>query len=333
MSDTPTDTASPTSAQSNYTFDDLERLLVYLRDPQYGCPWDVAQTPETIVPYTIEEVYEVVEAIESRDWQGLGEELGDLLLQVVFYAQMAKEAGYFDLKKVVDQLVRKMVRRHPHVFPEGRLAPPSERQSAQAGQSEPNKVAVSQVKQTWESIKQQERAEKKACKKGQVARAHLISPTPLADSLVGVPKGLDALASAQKVQIEAARFGLDWRDKERSGSVALSVFAGLKSEVAELSQAMEANNGKCNDQESGLAIAAELGDVLFSCVNLARHLELDAAQCLRQSTRKFKQRAIRVEQLFLAANAQANTAEQGMASASEAELDQFWQAAKSEEHP
>lgn len=290
-----------------YSFDDLINLLSYLRDPKYGCPWDVAQTPETIVPYTIEEVYEVVEAIELKDWNGLGEELGDLLLQVVFYAQMAKEQGQFDLHQIVDRLVKKMVRRHPHVFPEGRLLPPGEQRKGA--------VDVAQVKQTWESIKRQERAEKQG---DVVASAESVQPdNPLAASLKSIPKGLDALASAQKIQTKAARFGLDWPEqKDVPGN---GVLQRLQEEVDELSQALTAGG----DKE---AVASELGDVLFTCVNLARHLSLDAAQCLRGASRTFSQRAEAVEALYL-----AESPDGLMAQAAPEKLEKLWQAVKCKE--
>lgn len=289
-----------------YSFQDLINLLSYLRDPQFGCPWDVAQTPETIVPFTIEEVCEVVEAIELKDWSNLGEELGDLLLQIVFYAQMAKEQGYFDLHQVVDRLVKKMVRRHPHVFPEGRLAPPAE---------QPKASTQGGVKQTWEAIKRQERAEKRS---DSVSLEDADGPArPLADSLAAVPKGLDALGVAQKIQTKAARFGLDWTKQlsvEDNG-----VLLRLQEEVAELTQALSVQSF---DKHS---VAAELGDVLFTCVNLARHLELDAAQCLRQASRKFRRRAEQVEALFLAESPQEK-----MQDADPATLEVFWQRAKHE---
>lgn len=293
-----------------YAFDDLVNLLSYLRDPQYGCPWDVAQTPETIVPYTIEEVHEVVEAIELKDWDGLGEELGDLLLQIVFYAQMAKEKGHFDLHQVVDRLVKKMVRRHPHVFPSGQLMPPSENVKGDVG--------VAQVKQTWEAIKRQERTEKKGGRSDGLNDSS--DEGPLATSLKSVPKGLDALSSAQKIQVKAARYGLDW--PEQVGAPGDAVFLKLQEEVAELSQALAAEPSEKS------AIVAELGDVLFTCVNLARHLSIDAAQCLRSATRTFSDRAQTVEALH-----RAQYPGELMAQTDPERLELLWQSAKHQIKP
>jgi ATP diphosphatase len=312
-------------AAERYDFQDLINLLAYLRDPDFGCPWDIVQTPETIVPYTIEEVYEVVEAIELKDWSGLGEELGDLLLQVVFYAQMARERGHFDLHDVVDRLVKKMVRRHPHVFPQGELAPPAAATQKAA--------TTQQVKKTWESIKQQERAEKDADNGKAAGKATPQTDVtfPLAESLAAIPKELDALASAQKLQVKAARFGLDWTastDVFQNG-----LWSQLLSEITELEEALQqaaseqtagaARAEQAMEDSMQSAVAAELGDVIFTCVNLARHLKLDAAQCLRHSNRTFGHRAVKVERLALVNSPTADLSE-----LSAEQLDLLWQQAK-----
>ncbi|HHX82661.1 MAG TPA: nucleoside triphosphate pyrophosphohydrolase, partial [Pseudomonadaceae bacterium] len=165
-----------------HTIDDLLQLMARLRDPQTGCPWDIRQDFASLVPFTVEEVYEVVDTIERGDYDHLGEELGDLLFQVVFYAQVAEEEGRFDFSTVVDGIVRKLLARHPHVFPDGTLA--SHRATAEADER--------QVKDQWEAIKAVERQSK--------GRSGL---------LADIPAALPALVRAQKIQKRAARVGFD----------------------------------------------------------------------------------------------------------------------------
>src|SRR5690554_7287006 len=150
----------------NYSLDDLKALMARLRDPQTGCPWDAKQTYSTVVPYTLEEVYEVVDAIEQEDFPHLKDELGDLLFQVIFYAQLGKEDGHFDFDEIVDNLVRKLIRRHPHVFPEGTL---------ESRVDPENRPDDAWIKESWERIKAEERAQK---------------PAPDADALVSLLDGI-----------------------------------------------------------------------------------------------------------------------------------------------
>ena len=231
--------------------DAVEQLLdimATLRDRERGCAWDLQQDFDSIAPYTVEEAFEVAEAIAARDWSELREELGDLLLQVVFHAQMAQEQALFSFADVVDTLNDKLRRRHPHVF----------------GQTRTDSVA--EIKANWEAIKATERADKGR------------DQTSVLD---GVPLGLPALQVARKLQKKAASIGFDWPD-------ALSVWSQVEAEMVELEQAL-----KCGEQR---AIEDELGDVLFTLVNLSRHLQLDSEQALRRATQKFRQRFHWMEQ-------------------------------------
>ena len=231
-----------------HSIDRLLSIMSRLRDPESGCPWDVRQDFDSIAPYTIEEAFEVAEAIALRDYPELKEELGDLLLQVVFHSQIAREKGLFDFNQVVQVLCDKMVRRHPHVF----------------GESDAADEAA--VKVNWEAIKQQERAAK--------GRAH-------DSALDGVPAGLPALQRAAKVQKKAAKVGFDWPETP-------PVRRQVDHELAELDEAMASGERA--------AIEDEFGDVLFTLVNLSRHLKLDPEQALRKATAKFERRFRQMEQ-------------------------------------
>ncbi|MEE4280738.1 MAG: nucleoside triphosphate pyrophosphohydrolase [Pseudomonadales bacterium] len=222
--------------------DELLTIMATLRDPERGCAWDLKQNFDSIAPYTIEEAFEVAQAIAERDWSELREELGDLLLQVVFHARMAEEQGLFCFADVVTTLNEKLVRRHPHVF----------------GDAVTRDVV--EIKQAWEQIKQSERANK--------GKHHN-------SALDGVPAGLPALQRAAKIQKKAAVVGFDWPD-------AGSVLPQVQSELDELSEAMAGT-----DPEH---VAEELGDLLFSVVNLARKLKLDPELVLRRASDKFSGR-------------------------------------------
>lgn len=236
----------------SYSIDDLLYLMQRLRDPQYGCPWDLEQSFETIVPHTLEEAYEVADAIAEGDFPQLSGELGDLLFQVVYYAQLGREEGHFDWDRVVDGITRKLIRRHPHVFPDGNLRTPPGTL----------KLDPDQVKQRWEEIKAQERAE----------RADEPEQLSLLDD---VPRALPALSRAQKLQKRASRAGFDWGEPE-------PVLEKMAEELDEVRQALA--NG---DHQ---AVASEMGDLLFAVVNLARHLDVDAETALRQGNEKFERR-------------------------------------------
>ena len=250
---------------------ELLAIMARLRDPERGCPWDLEQTFASIAPYTIEEAYEVADAIERGDLKGLEEELGDLLLQVVFHAQIAREQGAFDFERVARGIAAKLVRRHPHVFGDERL----EGAAAQSAR--------------WEEIKAEERA---ADGKG-------------GGLLDDVPVGLPALTRAQKLGRRAARIDFDWKD-------AGGAREKIAEELAELDAAIAGGEPA--------QVAHEVGDLLLSVANLARHLGVDGEGALRAANRRFETRFRHVE---------AAVASGGGRSAEE--LDHYWQQAKAAE--
>lgn len=207
-----------------YTLEDLTYLMSRLRDPEGGCPWDLKQTFASIVPHTLEEAYEVADTIEREDWTHLQDELGDLLFQVIFYSQLAKEESLFDLDAVIDQLVSKLVRRHPHVFIDGQLRG----QRAAAG------VETDTVNQQWEAIKAQEREQK--------SRAGVLDEIPLS---------LPALSRAAKLQKRAAGVGFDWQE-------ASDVLDKIEEEIAELREAMAAGDEAAVADEMGDLLFAQV---------------------------------------------------------------------------
>jgi ATP diphosphatase len=228
--------------------DRLLAIMARLRDPRDGCPWDLEQSFETIAPYTIEEAYEVADAIERRDMAALRDELGDLLLQVVFHAQMASETGDFAFDDVAKAINDKMERRHPHVFGE------------QAGQTAGKIDSADAQTQAWEAQKASERAAG-----GQ------------ASVLSGVARGLPALLRAFKLQNRAARVGFDWPDST-------GALDKLREEIEELAAEI------VPDGEPTIALAEEVGDVLFSAINLARKLGIEPEDALRRGNAKFERR-------------------------------------------
>tara|TARA_B110000879_G_scaffold212947_1_gene312131 strand:+ start:10670 stop:11500 length:831 start_codon:yes stop_codon:yes gene_type:complete len=236
---------------TGYTIDNLRYLMKRLRNPETGCPWDLKQTYKTIAPHTLEEVYEVIDTIERNDLSHLGEELGDLLFQVIFYSQLGSEEQIFDFDSVVHGIVEKLVRRHPHVFPLGTLQ--SERDVNADGAAEEVRI-----KQVWEQIKKQEREDK-----GERG------------TLDDIPMAMPALSRAQKLQKRAATTGFDWDNRR-------DVLNKVKEEIAELEVEIEADNSR--------AMEEELGDLLFSCVNLARHLSIDPERAMRSANNKFQRR-------------------------------------------
>jgi ATP diphosphatase len=234
---------------------DISRLIdimAALREPETGCPWDVVQTFESIKPYTIEEAYEVSDAIERNDMDDLCEELGDLLLQVVFHARMAQEAGEFSFGDVVEAITRKMIRRHPHVF-------------ARSDADTPDAV-----KKQWDEIKQaekRERAERRA-KRG-------IKDDFKAGFLGSVQRSFPALTEALKLQERAAKVGFDWSAPE-------PILDKIEEEIGELRVALhEGDQAKVTD---------ELGDLIFAVVNIGRHVKADPEQALRGTNTKFRRR-------------------------------------------
>lgn len=265
----------------------IDRLLTVmerLRDPKSGCPWDIEQTFETIAPYTIEEAYEVADAIARHDMLDLKEELGDLLLQVVYHSEMAKELGNdgdsFTFEDVANDIADKMIRRHPHVF--GDLS--IENAEAQS--------------KAWEEVKAEERRLKG---KG--------DPDSVLDN---VPLALPALTRAEKLQKRAARVGFDWSETSQ-------VFDKVEEELAELK--VEMGHAAPNDR-----LEDELGDVLLTVVNLARHLKLDPETALRRANDKFERRFRAIERAVVQdGNSMTETPLD--------ELERLWQATKKSENP
>lgn len=237
------------------TFDDLVAVMARLRGPG-GCPWDREQTHQSLRSYLLEETYEALDAIDAGSPQQLCQELGDLLLQVVFHAQMAAEAGTFTIEDVVAGLVEKLIRRHPHVFGDVKVG------------------GSGDVLTNWEAIKAQERTEG-------LHGIHEEAPTAAsAGALDGLPRTLPALALAQRLQERAARAGFAWPDlRGAAGKV--------REELAEVEAAAEGR--------SQAEVADEIGDLLFTAANLPRYLNLDAEQTLRDACAKFRDRFARLE--------------------------------------
>jgi len=254
-------------------------IMAKLRDKQNGCPWDVEQTYETIAPYTIEEAYEVADAIDRNDMPALKEELGDLLFQVVFHSQMAKEEKKFTFEEVVEAVCEKMVRRHPHVFSGG----------------EKVKSAHEQVEK-WEEHKAQEKKDRRKL------------AVDYESALEGLTLGLPALMRAEKMQKRAAKVGFDWTG-------AGQILAKIEEELNELKYELDA--GSANNK----AIEEELGDLLFACVNLARYLDIQSEEVLRQANRKFERRFRYMEKQIL-------SQQKSLDEASLQEMDEWWDRAK-----
>lgn len=266
----------------------LLEIMAALRTPGTGCPWDLEQTFETIAPYTLEEAYEVADAIVRRDLPDLKEELGDLLLQVVFHARLGEELGAFDFGDVVEAITAKLVRRHPHVFGTARDLSPD------------------QVKVLWSEIKAQEKRVRALERAGDPAAAGQPPEEGDKGALSGVPLPLPALTRALKLQEKAGRVGFDWND-------ARQVLAKIREETQEVSEALEAGGTE--------AIRDEVGDLLFAVVNLARHAGIDPEAALRGTNQKFTRRFGHVEQTLADAGRRPQDA-------SLDEMEALWQAAK-----
>lgn len=318
-----------------WTMSDLLRVMAALRTQDTGCPWDLAQSFRTIAPFTIEEAYEVADAIERGDLADLEEELGDLLLQVVYHARLAEEAEAFGFAEVVDGIVRKMIRRHPHVFGDATAR------------------SAGMAKDIWEKIKAEEKAAKVAARRQTSSKVSIADtsaldiPPALPSLLEDVPAGLPALTRAIKLQNKAAKVGFDWP------SVA-PVFAKIKEELAELEDALAEERvsfahsttakAKVTDDHKMArplgssptlptmpphasncrAVEDEFGDLLFVMANLARHLAIDPEAALRAANQKFIRRFRSIE---------AALAREGRSPAQSnlAEMDALWDAAKGEE--
>jgi nucleoside triphosphate diphosphatase len=261
-------------------FAEAVSIMARLRGPD-GCPWDREQSFDSIRKYTLEETYEVLDAIDRQNWPDLREELGDLLLQVLFYSQMATDAGHFDVAQVIEGLNRKLVRRHPHVF--GDAASAAAGNAASAGM-ETAGIDANQVLRNWEQIKLAE--------KGRAEKAEAV-PDAIPPSLLdSVPNSFPALMEAAKIGSKAAKVGFDWPDVE-------GVFEKLEEEIAELQEAIrhrgEASLTENYNKQDEDAIAGELGDLLFTTVNLARKLGVDPELALRGTNRKFRRRFAAME--------------------------------------
>ncbi|HEX9111536.1 MAG TPA: nucleoside triphosphate pyrophosphohydrolase [Terriglobales bacterium] len=288
-------------------FERAVQIMARLRAPG-GCPWDREQTFDTIKPYTLEETYEVLEAIDNRDWHELTGELGDLLLQVLFYSQMAQEEGHFVIDDVLDRLSNKLVDRHPHVFGEVKADTPAE------------------VLRNWEALKAEEK--KKRLEAGGGKKSE---PADDAQSvLAGVSSKMPALLEAHKLSSRAAHVGFDWPEIE-------GLFEKLAEETAELREELKAApvRGRSGTGIAGAGkprVSAELrermedevGDLFFVLVNIARYLSLDPESALKKTNRKFKRRFQWIEERLRASG-------RGPQQASMNELEELWQEAKQQE--
>lgn len=263
------------------TIEDLRSLMAALRNPQNGCPWDKEQNFRSLAPYVIEEAYEVADAIHRNNSQDLCEELGDLLLQIVFHARIAEEAGLFAFPDIVQAISRKLIRRHPHIFG-----------SAAQKAAKPDKAAL---KQQWEAIKAQEKAEK--------------MPQGNSYYLDDVSSALPAVLTAEKLQQKAEQVGFDWVE-------ALPVLQKTREELAELQEAIMEGNAE--------AQAAEYGDVLFTLINLGRKIGADFEGSLHRSNQKFRSRFNFIEDSLKEQNKILQEADC-------AEMEALWQAAKQQE--
>lgn len=243
-------------------FSEAVAIMERLRAPD-GCPWDREQDFDSIRKYTLEETYEVFDAIERRDWPALQDELGDLLLQVLFYAQMASEAGHFSIEDVTRGLSHKLIRRHPHVFGEEAAAAAGNSASGLAV----NGIDSGQVLRNWEEIKKLERSAKPADE----------------GRLDGVSRSMPALSEAAKLGSKAAKVGFDWPD-------VTGLFEKVREETAELQAEVYGS------EKTSASAKEELGDLLFTVVNLARHLKIDAEVALRDANGKFRSRFRHMEQ-------------------------------------
>jgi XTP/dITP diphosphohydrolase len=274
----------PDAAESHFKADAnlmaLQHLLdvvAKLRSPDGGCPWDLAQTHESLIPYVIEEAYEVVDAIQGGDSKAIAEELGDLLLQVVLHSQIGKEANTFAIAEVAEGIAQKLIRRHPHVF--GDLQTDD----------------IQEIHQNWERIKAEEKGE------------NLAQTQKLSYKLKRYARSLPPLMAGLKISQKAAEQGFEWENAD-------GVWAKFHEELEELHQAIE-HESKENQQ-------AELGDLLFTLINVARWYDLDPSEALQSTNRKFIQRLEKIESFL------GNQSDRPINSLTPEELDRFWKLAK-----
>jgi MazG family protein len=249
----------------------LTELMAALRDPDTGCPWDIKQTNQSIASHTLEETYELLHAIESKDLSHLREELGDLLFHIVFHSRIAEEAGHFAMDDVIDDIVQKMILRHPHVFDPER----------------DNRIDETQLSAQWEA---QKRREKNKPQRG----------------LDEVGQKLPAMMRAQKLQDEAAKQHFDWPDSA-------PVLDKIEEEIAELREALQSGDST--------KVRDEMGDLLFACINLARHVNVDAESSLRQTNEKFIRRFDYVMQHMQRAGIEPSPGQLGL-------MENYWQQSK-----
>ncbi|MEI6330326.1 MAG: nucleoside triphosphate pyrophosphohydrolase [Pseudanabaena sp. ELA645] len=274
----------PDAAESHFKADAnlmaLQHLLdvvAKLRSPDGGCPWDLAQTHESLIPYVIEEAYEVVDAIQGGDSKAIAEELGDLLLQVVLHSQIGKEANTFAIAEVAEGIAQKLIRRHPHVF--GDLQTDD----------------IQEIHQNWERIKAEEKGE------------NLAQTQKLSYKLKRYARSLPPLMAGLKISQKAAEQGFEWENAD-------GVWAKFHEELEELHQAIE-HESKENQQ-------AELGDLLFTLINVARWYDLDPSEALQSTNRKFIQRLEKIESFL------GNQSDRPISSLTPEELERFWKLAK-----
>lgn len=267
---------------NSVALENLLTLMANLRDPKHGCPWDRQQDFVSIAPHTLEEVYEVIDAIERKDPARLVDELGDLLFQIVFFAQLGREAGLFDFDTIAESITRKLLRRHPHVFPEATLE----------SFGKPTDITAEGVAANWEAIKSAERS------KGHADQGISV--------LEDVPLALPAILRAAKLQKRAATVHFDWLE-------ASSVIDKLEEELAELKAAFS--------RQRQDHIAEEFGDLMFTMVNLGRHLKVEPEQCLRAANDKFERRFRHLELLIKSDGLSPGTLDLD-------QLEQYWQRVK-----
>jgi ATP diphosphatase len=264
----------------------LLEIMKSLRDPDSGCPWDVEQKFSTIAPYTIEEAYEVADAIARDDMDGLCSELGDLLFQVVYHSQLADEQGFFNFSEVTEKINKKMIRRHPHVFADSEITDAKAQSIA------------------WEAIKTQERLNNQ----GKEGQDEVLQQEKLLD---GINQAMPSLARAQKLQDRAATVGFDWNETR-------AVVDKIKEELMEVEE--EINSETRNEQK----IEDEIGDLLFACVNLARHFKIDSEAAVRKTNKKFERRFAYIEESL-------RDQGKGLRDATLEIMDKLWDEAKEDE--
>lgn len=283
---------SDTKIEASNDISMLLEIMARLRDKDTGCPWDVEQTFASIIPYTIEEAYEVQDAIERNDLDDMREELGDLLLQVVFHAQMAKEQQAFDFGNVVHAITKKMIRRHPHVF-------------GDAGQR-----GKELVKDAWEAIKNEEKQERQERR----TALGLVDDDAPGAFLDDIPRGLPSMKAAVKLQKQASKVGFDWNNPHL---VLDKIEEETQESRTELDELL-----KSGTSLDSVEMKSEIGDLLFAVINLARHCHIDPDEALAMTNQKFRDRFAHVESSL-------ENKSRSLHEASLDEMEELWQAAKS----